>query len=198
MTTPRSVLRNSPERALGCPAREDDTDLNVEVASTVAIPHPRRWRRAARVLVLDDDLATHAFVRHALHDVEIIPHTSALGALQSLTRSFVDAIVMDLMLTGSNGLDLLRLLPEPRRPTRIVVLTEWQAGADQSRLLGATATLSKPCTVEALRIAVLGRDPIGQNHVVPRRAHPAGVDIARATRRASARWNMQAPRRGAS
>jgi CheY-like chemotaxis protein len=108
------------------------------------------------VLVLDDDYATQTFVYHALgSDAHTVPETTAAHALEALVGEAFDVLVLDLILTGTNGLDVLRQLPSLRRPPRIVVLTGWRAGTTRARELGATAYLHKPCTVAALRRAVL-------------------------------------------
>jgi len=148
---------------------------------------PSATRRPRRVLVLDDDLSTQAFVAAALHpDAEILPHTAAGPALESLLHSGFDALVLDLILTGGSGLDVLRQLPARRRPARIVVLSGWRAGAATARILGVTATLPKPGRPQALRDAVLDADHDASRNPAPSpprtiapaaaKTHPPGDD----------------------
>jgi two-component system, OmpR family, response regulator len=114
--------------------------------------------RRARVLVVDDDPNTRKLVVEALaRSADVIGRTNPSEALAVLEATPVDALVLDLILygTGSNGLELLRSLPEDRRPGRIVVLTGWQTAAATARELGAHDVLAKPCSTQELRDALL-------------------------------------------
>jgi two-component system OmpR family response regulator len=114
--------------------------------------------RRARVLVVDDDPNTRKLVVEALaRGADVVGRTKPSEALALLEATPVDALVLDLILLGtdSNGLELLRCLPEDRRPGRIVVLTGWHAAAATARELGAHEVLAKPCSTRELRDAMV-------------------------------------------
>jgi len=114
-----------------------------------------------RVLVLDDDYDTQRFVGEALRGVaQVIGQSNAYRARRVLSLGRFDVLVLDLILSGANGLDFLERLPPNDRPPRVIVLSGWRDGMDAARQLGVQMTLQKPCTADALREAVL-RPPVG-------------------------------------
>jgi ActR/RegA family two-component response regulator len=121
-------------------------------AHRLSSPAGRAW-----VLVVDDDPNTRKLVVEALaRRADVIACTTPSEALALVEATPFDALVLDLILlgTGSNGLELLRSLPEDRRPERIVVLTGWHAAAATARELGAHEVLAKPCSTQELRDAL--------------------------------------------
>lgn len=112
--------------------------------------------RRPRVIVLDDDPGTQAFVHRALGDrVVLFPYLTAEPALRALHKDEFDVLLLDLILKGTNGLCVLRALAPAPRPRRIVVLTGWRDGALEALELGAITLLRKPCAMPELRTAVL-------------------------------------------
>ena len=130
----------------------------------------------ARVLIIDDDqelctllgeyLQPQGFAVSAIHD--------GGEALSHLKRHQYDALVLDIMLPGMMGLDVLRTLREFDK-TPVLMLTA--RGEDTDRIvgleLGADDYLPKPCNPRELAArlrAILRRVQTGQND------HPA-IDL---------------------
>ena len=120
----------------------------------------RRARRPVRILVLDDDDGTRSFVAETLRgDAQVVGQASAYRARQVLSVGRFDVLILELLLSGTNGLAFLEHLPAKDRPSRVIALTGWQEGMAAARKLGVLEMLRKPCTAETLRDAVLGMSP---------------------------------------
>ena len=106
-----------------------------------------------KILIIDDDvelcalladfLRLEGFTTHAVHDGRV--------ALSHCTKSTYDAIILDIMLPGMQGLEVLRRLREFCN-TPVVMLTA--RGEDTDRIvgleLGADDYLPKPCNPREL------------------------------------------------
>ncbi len=123
----------------------------------------------ARILVVDDDPDTQVYLEALLEDHGYVVDTSSSAghALDSLDDRLVDAVILDVMMPGRSGLDLLvRLRGDPRyADLPLVMLTGNDAVvADGGRtyarshgaVRGADAVLGKPVEPTEL-LRVLGR-----------------------------------------
>ena len=91
---------------------------------------------ADRVLVVDDDATVRDVVARYLGDAGYRVDVAADGesALAAAARKRPDAVVLDLMLPGTGGLDVCRALRAGQAPPAIVMLTA--LGEEDDRLLG--------------------------------------------------------------
>lgn len=120
------------------------------------------------MLVVEDDKKLGGFLRKGLEAqgfvVDYCDHGDD-GYTLATTRSY-DAIVLDIMLPGRDGLSILRNLRDQRRHTPVILLTA--RGALNERLdglnLGADDYLTKPFYIEELvaRLHALLRRASGQ------------------------------------
>ena len=121
-----------------------------------------------RVLVVEDERKTASFIRSALQAEQITADLCHNGpdALRSAMGFSYDAIVLDIMLPGQNGLSVLRQLREQRNPAPVLLLSA--RGEVDDRVeglnLGADDYLPKPFVIAELvaRLRALvrrGNDP---------------------------------------
>jgi len=112
-------------------------------------PRPAR----ARLLVVEDDAGVARSLVHGLRDggFEVELTGDGARAKDALSRSGFDLVVLDLMLPGLSGLDLLESLAERPHPP-IVVLTARVDLDDRLRCfaLGAVDFVPKPFFLEEL------------------------------------------------
>jgi len=101
------------------------------------------------ILVCDDELPLRELIKAALGDgFDCIEAADAAQAEALLEHTRVDAVVLDVMLPGKSGLELLAELRS--RPasasTPVVVVSAWQADADRRAAAdaGADAFVGKP------------------------------------------------------
>lgn len=101
-----------------------------------------------RILVVEDEEALAFGIRDALLHTgfEVDVAHDGTAALEALGRNKFDLVVLDIMLPGMSGLDVLRKLRETQDGVRVVVLT---ALADESDVvrgfeLGADDYMAKP------------------------------------------------------
>jgi len=110
-----------------------------------------------RVLVVDDEAAVRESLRMLLKkesDVETAQDVdSALAAIEASTP---DLILLDVVMPGRSGLDLLPELAERglRIPVIVLTATNTVAVAVQAMKAGAADFLTKPFELDALRIKV--------------------------------------------
>jgi DNA-binding response OmpR family regulator len=121
-----------------------------------------------RVLLAEDEKKVASHIRNALrqegHAVDAVHDGDAALDLASTTP--YDAIVLDIMMPGRDGLSVLRTLRERQVTTPVILLTA--RGEVSERVeglrLGADDYLAKPFAMEELvaRIESLGRRSSGQ------------------------------------
>lgn len=100
-----------------------------------------------RVLVVDDNQAIHQlFERYlALHQYELIHAYSAQEALQLAVEAHPDVIMLDIMLPGVDGWQILRsLVQNPETQSIPIVVCSVLSEPELALSIGARAYLRKP------------------------------------------------------
>ena len=116
-----------------------------------------------RVLIVEDEKKTASFIRKALQAEGFAADVCHNGdeAWAAASATSFDAIVLDIMLPGRDGLSLLRQLRERRNPTPVLLLSA--RGEVNERVEGLNAGaddyLPKPFVLAELvaRVRALGR-----------------------------------------
>jgi DNA-binding response OmpR family regulator len=149
-----------------------------------------------RILVVEDERKVANFIRQGLQEEGHTVEVAADGAMAvDLVQAGppYDLMVLDLMLPGRDGFDVLRSTRAARVQTPVLILTardaisEKVAGLD----LGADDYLTKPFAFEEFvaRVRALLRRATGQRMPVLRlddlRVDPATRDVSRGKRRIS-------------
>ncbi len=120
-----------------------------------------------RVLVVEDEKKTASFIRKALQDVGFavdVCHNGNDALLAASTTAF-DAIVLDIMLPGRDGLSVLRQMREAKNAMPVLLLSA--RGNVDERVeglnTGADDYLAKPFALVELvaRVRALGRRNAG-------------------------------------
>ncbi len=146
--------------------------------------------RLMRVLVVEDEKKTAAFIRKALQAESFAVDVSHNGteALSLATSTPFDAIVLDIMLPGQDGLSVLRQLRERQNATPILLLSA--RGQVNERVEGLNAGaddyLPKPFVLAELiaRVRSLGRRRVKEAKPAELRVADLTLDtIARQARR---------------
>ena len=109
------------------------------------------------VLVVDDEPAVRESLRMLLkREYTVDTAESVDTALQAVTESVPDLILLDVVMPGRSGLDLLPELRELALEIPVVVLTATNtvAVAVEAMKLGAADFVTKPFELEALRLKV--------------------------------------------
>jgi two-component system OmpR family response regulator len=128
-----------------------------------------------RILVIEDQKKIAAFIEHGLREngfaVDVC-HTGEDGYFNATTESY-DAIVMDIMLPGRDGLSILRSLRQKGVTLPVMLLTA--RGELNERVEGLNAGaddyLTKPFYVEEL---------VARMHALLRRSGGAPVSVLKA------------------
>ena len=112
---------------------------------------------APTILVCDDDPPLRELVRAVLGPryrfIEAADGTEALAAVRELHP---DVLVLDVMLPGINGIDVLRELRGDQEiaDLPVVVITAWSHAEADAWAAGADRFVSKPFAPDELRRAV--------------------------------------------
>jgi DNA-binding NtrC family response regulator len=110
-----------------------------------------------RVLVVDDEPGVQESLRMLLkQEFEVETAASVDAALQSIGESAPDLILLDLLMPGRNGLELLPVLAERGvgAPVVIMTATKTVATAVEAMKRGAVDYVTKPFEPEALLLKV--------------------------------------------
>jgi CheY-like chemotaxis protein len=112
----------------------------------------------ALILVVDDSKTARAYCRAILGSLghEVVEACDAEDALDRMADRPPDCIVLDLMMPGLTGLEMMEVLGGRSEPAPIVVVTASMDEADRERCmrLGARAFVRKPVSCEELSRAV--------------------------------------------
>lgn len=107
-----------------------------------------------RILIVEDEKKIASFVRQGLSEVgftSTVCHRGDEALTLAATESF-DALVLDIMLPGCDGLSVLRQLREDRNRVPVILLTAREGLSDrvEGLNLGADDYMTKPFSVEEL------------------------------------------------
>jgi two-component system OmpR family response regulator len=107
-----------------------------------------------RVLIAEDEKKIAAFVRKGLSEVGFNPLVCHRGddALHLASTESFDALVLDIMLPGRDGLSVLRQLREQRNHVPVILLTAREGLSEriEGLNLGADDYITKPFSIEEL------------------------------------------------
>jgi len=136
-----------------------------------------------RILVVEDERKIALFVQKGLKEcgfvVDMVHHGDE--ALAVILNNHFDAVVLDIMLPGRDGLSILRALRQKSNAVPVLILTargeisEKVEGLD----LGADDYLAKPFSIDELaaRLRALIRRKTGEN-LVRYRVQDLSLDVA--------------------
>ena len=149
-----------------------------------------------RILVVEDERKIATFIQKGLKEcgfgVDIVHRGDE--ALEIIEENHFDAVVLDIMLPGRDGLSVLRILRQRSNAVPVIILTargeisEKVEGLD----LGADDYLAKPFSIDELaaRVRALTRRNSGEN-LVRYRVEDLTLDLAtRIVRRGNRRIDL--------
>jgi two-component system response regulator AtoC len=109
------------------------------------------------VLIVDDDEGTRESLRIALRDrYEIVLAGGGAEALDVLQRRHVDGVLLDILMPGLSGLDILKTMKQQYKDVEVIMIsatTSVQKAIDAMKL-GAYNYIVKPFDVSELRMVV--------------------------------------------
>lgn len=118
-----------------------------------------------RVLVVEDSVATRAFLRGVLesvlpsNSVEVVEASGGFEALRLLPRGPYALVITDINMPDINGLELLRFIRDNHQyqATKVLLISSQATAKDRDRgmALGADGYLTKPISLESLGQAVV-------------------------------------------
>ena len=122
-----------------------------------------RQNERVKLLLVEDDARMRALVRKGLVEHGHVVDVAATGpeAIEVASAAAFDAVVLDVMLPGCDGVEVVRQLRARDNPIAVLMLTARDADADVVRALdaGADDYLPKPFSFDVLlaRLRALGR-----------------------------------------
>ena len=136
-----------------------------------------------RVLVVEDERKIALFVQGGLKECGFVVGVVHRGdeALEIILNNHFDAVVLDIMLPGRDGLSILRVLRQKSNALPVLILTA--RGAISEKVegldLGADDYLAKPFSIDELaaRLRALIRRRSGDN-LVRYRVKDLSLDVA--------------------
>ncbi|MBI5746203.1 MAG: sigma-54-dependent Fis family transcriptional regulator [Nitrospirae bacterium] len=110
-----------------------------------------------KILVVDDERAIVQSIRMLLKDsYEIVSASSADEAVDLFRRERPDLIILDIIMPGISGLEVLKIIREQDLLVPVVVLTATKMvkPAVEAMKMGATDYITKPFDIDELRLIV--------------------------------------------
>ena len=129
--------------------------------------HPR----AQRILVIDDEVKFCSIVETFLvgRGYDVTTASTSRDALAQMERFHPDVILMDIVMPGLSGLELLKLARERAFPPRVIMVTATAEGqaVEQAMCDGAEAYMCKPVDLNALERVISGIWPAAKDEGAP-------------------------------
>jgi DNA-binding response OmpR family regulator len=151
-----------------------------------------------KILVVEDERKIATFVQRGLKESGFVVDVVHRGdeALEIILEQVYDAVVLDIMLPGRDGLSILRVLRERDNCVPVLILTARGEISEkvEGLNLGADDYLAKPFSIDELvaRLRALIRRNSGES-LIRYRVHDLSLDLAtRAVRRGSRRIELTA------
>jgi DNA-binding NtrC family response regulator len=123
--------------------------------------------RKHRILVVDDELTVCKSIRQVLvrEDCEVDMAQSGEEALNKEADEPYDVMIVDLMMPGLSGMDLLKMLKARNPKARVIMVTGYPTMRNtlQAMQLGAMDFLPKPFLPTTLRNLVAAAIEAGEN-----------------------------------
>jgi two-component system phosphate regulon sensor histidine kinase PhoR len=111
-----------------------------------------------RILIVDDEATVGKSIRHALvrEDYEIDVALSGEQALEMQAKKSYDLLIVDLMMPGMSGLDLLKAIKTTSPAAQVIIITGYPTmkATLQAMQTGAFDFLPKPFLPSDLRSLV--------------------------------------------
>jgi two-component system, OmpR family, response regulator len=149
-----------------------------------------------RILVVEDEKKIATFVQRGLKECGFVVDVVCNGdeALEVILAHYFDAVVLDVMLPGRDGLSILRVIRERGSSVPVLVLTARGGIAEkvEGLNLGADDYLAKPFSIDELvaRVRALIRRNSGES-LLRYRVDDLVLDLAsRVVRRGSRRIDL--------
>jgi twitching motility two-component system response regulator PilH len=112
----------------------------------------------AKVLAVDDSLTDLRFIQSALADHQVLLVSKTEGLEELIESTKPDLLLLDIVMPGRSGFELLRSLRRRETTRNLPVLVISSKGAptdiEWGKRQGANGYLVKPFTAEALQRAV--------------------------------------------
>lgn len=109
-----------------------------------------------RVLVVDDQHCVNQLIREELQDegYDVITATDEASLADRLGTEDFDLVVLDLILDGRQGWELLQTLKAARADVPVIVFTAYDTFREDPRLEGASAYIVKSMDLDPLKKAI--------------------------------------------
>jgi DNA-binding response OmpR family regulator len=111
-----------------------------------------------RILLIEDDRHLRCALTSMLEQFgyEVEPATNAEAGLQLFRDRGARLVITDLLMNGSNGIDVVVAIAHGPQPVPVIVISGAELELlEHAKVLGATAVLQKPFTADEL-LGVLG------------------------------------------
>ena len=121
---------------------------------------PEQVTKRKCVLVVDDEARFCTIVAEFLggRHYDVVTATSSSEALQQLEHAIPDVVLLDVVMPGVSGLELLKLIRSRAFPPRVIIVTatDTEEVAQQALRDGAEAYMCKPVSLDALARVISG------------------------------------------
>ena len=112
-------------------------------------------KHGIKLIAIDDDPASLELIREALSQegVEIMTATDAAEGLELVSRHHPEIVLLDLMMPGIEGMELLDKIVEACPTTDVILITGKYSteSAVEAIYKGASDYITKPVSIDGLR-----------------------------------------------
>ncbi|MCX5895375.1 MAG: response regulator, partial [Proteobacteria bacterium] len=109
------------------------------------------------ILIVDDELATRESLRMILkRKYELVLASSGEEALQILDQKQLDLVLLDIIMPGLDGMEVLKRIREKNKSQQVIMITATKTvkTAVDAMKLGAFDYLTKPFNVDEIMLVI--------------------------------------------
>lgn len=122
------------------------------------IVQPEKTNRTSKILVIDDNEEILSLLQDVLSDYEVITAQSGDEGLECLKRDTPEVIITDVMMPGTDGIELTRQIKKNKHTMHIPLIILSAKNANEEKIegveSGADAYIGKPFDVNYLKAVV--------------------------------------------
>lgn len=112
----------------------------------------------ARLLIIDDERTNRAILKRSFQDCDVIEAANSQEALLRLSDSRIDVVLLDIMMPGMNGLDLLQFIRHTHSFSDLPIVLIFALDATEiiagGIMAGANDYITKPIDIDIVRARV--------------------------------------------
>ncbi|MBI4685187.1 MAG: response regulator [Nitrospirae bacterium] len=122
-----------------------------------------------KILIVDDEPLLRRSLSKAVHSnsVEVMPVSTGEDALVEIGSCFYSLCFLDIHLSGTNGIDIMKKIKEISPKTKVVIMSAHEITDDMKKEIEKSAYLFVPKPFDLSHVKAIVSEVLGDNYSNP-------------------------------